>query len=470
MDDRNEDRPALPADTTPEGTPDSSGERSAARFDPQRRRILAGSAAGGLALVSHRLGARAAPATGELPPPHSSGIDHIVVVMMENRSFDHFLGWVPGADGVQGGLSFTDAEGAVATTHPLAPDYQGCAYADPAHGYKSGRTQANGDAMDGFLLTQPTGDHFPIGYYGSADLPFYAGCAANWTICDRYFSGILASTWPNRIYMHAGQTDRISNDAAPCKLPTIWDRLADAGIAGRYYFTDLPFTAIWGPKLLQYSERVTGFYEAAAAGTLPAVSFVDPRFGGEGDGSSADDHPLADIRAGQAFLNQIYEALIRSPQWSRTLMIINYDEWGGFFDHVPPPYAAVSESDLAAGNDGRLGIRVPCVLIGPRARRGAVSQLQLDPNSILNFICWRFGLPPLGVRADSTNLAFALDFDGPRRLHAPLFAVPPAPVSRSCQLSDAPAARRAAVAGRRDEHERELATLLKMARAAGFSA
>lgn len=437
--------------------------------DAFRRRLIQGVAGGaaGLMLGGHGVLARAG-RPGELPPPALSGIDHVVVVMMENRSFDHFLGWVPGADGVQAGLAYADANGTALETRDFAPDYQGCPWADPAHGYSSGRTQCNGEAMDGFLLTQPVGDPFPVGYYTAESLPFYAGCAAHWTICDQYHSGILASTWPNRIYMHSGQTDRISNEERPCHLPTVWDHLADAGLSGRYYFTDLPFLAIWGAGQLRYCERIPAFFEAAAAGSLPSVSYVDPRFLGEGNGSAADDHPFADIRAGQAFLNEIYEALIRSPQWERTLLVINYDEWGGFFDHVSPPYAPVSQADIDAGNDGRLGIRVPCVLIGPRVHRGTVCKLPLDPNSILNFISWRFGLPTLGVRGESTNLAYALNFGAPPQRRAPSFFVPPAPVGRACDISEAPAANRAEVQRRRDASEAELAMLRRMAERYGY--
>jgi phospholipase C len=113
-------------------------------------------------------------------------------------------------------------------------------------------------------------------------------------------------------------------------------------------------------------------------------------------------------------------------------MIINYDEWGGFFDHVPPSYAPVSAAERTLGNDGRLGCRVPCVLIGPRARRGHVEHMQLDPNSILNMIAWRFGFAPLGVRGGSNNIALALDFADAPNYSAPAFDVPTGPFASLC--------------------------------------
>src|SRR3546814_10270583 len=136
-------------------------------------------------------------------------------------------------------------------------------------------------------------------------------------------------------------------------------------------------------------------------------------------GLSGDDHPFADIRNGQAFLNEVYDILRRGPQWEKTLLVINYDEWGGFYDHVPPPFAPVTDAEAALGNDGRLGCRVPCVIIGPQARRGHVEHTQFDPNSILNMIAWRFGFDPLGARGDSNNLARALNFSAAPEVETP---------------------------------------------------
>lgn len=380
------------------------------------------------------------PAGKTLPKPEDTGIDHIVMLMMENRTFDHMLGWVPGADGVQSGLKFKNIEGKTIETFRLSTDtaygFQGCGWADPDHGYNGGRIHFAEGKLDGWLLTDDTKnnpeDKFPLGYYTGEDLPFFKGVSEQWTVCDRYFHGILASTFTNRIYQHAGQTDRSGNGMEQCTLPTIWDRLAAKGLSHTYFFQDLPVSALWYQKHLNISQPVTSFLAQAAAGQLPAVSFVEPRFLGENpQGVSNDDHPVADVRDGQAFMNQIYEALINSPQWERTLFIINYDEWGGFYDHVSPPKGPVSAAE-AEFNDGRLGFRVPCLLMGPRAKKG-VCHLQLDPNSILNFITWRFGLEPIGERANwSLNLAYALDFDSPARSDKPVFDVAPGPHGRPC--------------------------------------
>src|SRR5688572_1094510 len=125
-----------------------------------------------------------------LPRPQQSGIDHIVVVMMENRSFDHMMGWVPGADGRQAGLTYTDAAGVEHSTYALAPDYQGCGHPDPDHSYDGGRVEFNNGACDGWLRAGEN-DVYSIGYYTEPDLPFFAGAARDWTICDRFFSSLM---------------------------------------------------------------------------------------------------------------------------------------------------------------------------------------------------------------------------------------------------------------------------------------
>ena len=131
----------------------------------------------------------------ELPNPSSSGIDHIVVVTMENRSFDHLMGWLPKADGKQAGLTFLDPQSVPYSTHQLSGDNTGCPHPDPDHSYSGARVEYNGGAMNGFLL-DTSNDVFCIGYYGDQDIPFYANLARSYTTCDRYFVSILGPTFP----------------------------------------------------------------------------------------------------------------------------------------------------------------------------------------------------------------------------------------------------------------------------------
>ncbi len=325
-----------------------------------------------------------------LPDPASSGIDHIVLVTMENRSFDHFLGWVRDSEGLPPGIRLSDAFGDVHPMFPLATaagyGFASCGWADPDHSYQGGRTHLADGRRNGWLLTPDTsktrGDRLPIGYFREQDLDFYRVAAAEYTVCDYYFSGILSETYPNRLYLHSGQTDRLDNSVLTSSLPTIWDRLAARSVSAAYYYHDVPFTALYGTRYTALTQPIEQFHAQAAAGTLPAFSMVDPRFGGAAKGTSNDDHPHSDVRNGQAFLGRVYEALRSGPGWDRTLMIVVYDEWGGFFDHVEPHRRVVSAEEATLGNDGRLGFRVPCLLLGPRVRRGSVSRFPFDPSSI----------------------------------------------------------------------------------------
>jgi phospholipase C len=381
--------------------------------------------------VTATLGASAfGPAAFAARPRHPR-FDHVVVVMMENRSFDHLLGWLPGADGRQAGLTYLDAAGAPHATHSLAPDFQGCGRSDPDHSYAGGRVELNGGACDGWLRAGAN-DDYAIGYYNQADLPFLGRAVPHWTTFSRYFAPILSETYPNRIYQHAGQTDRIVNSTHLSRLPTIWDRLAEKGRRGRYYFSDVPFLALWGPKYVPITRPISSFYADAAAGRLPDVAYVDPRFIDEGKGTSRDDHPHADIRNGEAFMNRIYEAVTRSPNWPRTVLIFNFDEWGGFFEHVPPTAAPISTSDGLAGNqDGLRGFRVPCLLVSPFARRRHIATRVYDHTSILRMIESRWSLHSLTVRSRTANdLGHELAIKP--NLSAPHYTVPRGPFGGAC--------------------------------------
>ena len=194
-----------------------------------RRAFLAGGASTAAAFTC-----RASRLLAELPDglrPRRSSFRHVVVVTMENRSFDHLLGWVPGADGRQEGLAYTDARGLPHATRRLAPDFQGCGHPDPDHSWEGGRVAYAGGACDGWLRAG-TNDDYAIGYYTGDDLPFLGRAALDWTVCDRYFAATMGPTFPNRLYLNAGATDRISNTGTLCTLPTIWDRLAGAGLEG----------------------------------------------------------------------------------------------------------------------------------------------------------------------------------------------------------------------------------------------
>jgi phospholipase C len=407
-----------------------------------RTASTAGLAAGlGLVLDPDTIVAEAArkQRQARIPSPRTMPIDTFVVLMMENRSFDHYLGWLPGADGRQAGLQFTDKHGARHDTHRLVDFYQSCGFLDPDHSWEGGRTQLDGGRMDGFLRADS--DAFAIGYYGEHDLPFTPSNAKAFTAFDRFFCSILSSTYPNREYMHAAQSYGRQDNSYPYNSSqlgfpdtTIFNLLSRAGVSNHYYYTDIPVSALWGTAGLGRSSQVQFFYEQAAAGKLPAVSFVDPAFLGEDQGTSGDEHPLADVRVGQAFMSDIVHAFMESPQWKRGALFCVYDEWGGFFDHVVPPRVP----DLRASGDlsrdfGQMGFRIPAVLVSPYARRGHVDHSIYGFESILKMIRYRFGLPPLTPRdLFANNIAAAFDFASPPRLDPPDLPTPPHIFAKQC--------------------------------------
>lgn len=401
-------------------------------------RRVAGAASG--AALTAALTETSPIAAQTLPSPSTSQIDHIVVVMMENRSFDHLLGWLPGANGRQAGLSYLDSSGEAHPTSQLTT-FVGCSHPDPDHSYAGGRSEYDDGKMDGWLRTT-TNDTFSIGYYTEEQLPFFSALARNFTTLDNYFASILGPTFPNRIFQHAAQTDRLSNTLDISTLPTIWDTLAAAGVSNKYYYSNVPFLALWGLKYLGISALYADFLADAAAGTLPAVSFVDPRFTILDDGGGNDDHPHADLRAGEAFLGQVYNAVTRGPKWANTVLVINRDEWGGFFDTVTPPRVIAPndvDTDLVNGN-ALLGCRVPVVVVSPFTRGNTatprINSVLYDHTSVLKLIEWRFGVPSLTSRDASSevgNLAQALNFANPDTSVPALPVVPP-PIPTPCGL------------------------------------
>jgi phospholipase C len=253
--------------------------------------------------------------------------------------------------------------------------------------------------------------------------------ARRFTVMDRHHASLLGPTFPNRMYLYSAQSEGLTTSPVPVELgmysaPTILDVLARAGVATAEYFVDLPTALLWGPRMFPFVRRIDAFFDDASAGTLPNVTFVTPQFGGP---YRTDDHPHGDIELGQRFIDAIFTAFARSPQWQRGMFVLVYDEWGGFFDHVRPPVvpdARSSQNDL--DNFGQLGFRVPSIVASPYARRGYVDHNLYDHTSILRFLEWRFlGAPAQGTgrRGDhwfltkrdryANNFGATLRFDHP---------------------------------------------------------
>ncbi len=353
-------------------------------------------------------------------PARDAPIDHVVVLMMENRSFDHYLGWLGDDETyLEAGRRrygrrfrvkattrrfYRTPDGTIASTYALTRSgepnpYRGCGHPDPGHGWNAGRVQRD----RGFLAAGSGNDEYALGYFTAGDLPFYDRLTRRFTVLDRCHCSILGPTFPNREYLHSAQSGGIKTNALPFEVgypqgftwPTIWDRLTAAGVPCRYYYVDLPVTLLWGTRLLPLSRPAAEYFTDAAAGQLPNVVFLDPGFTSE---LRTDEHPHGDVRDGQRLVYNYLKAFVESPHWERGLFILTYDEWGGFFDHVRPPRLPDDRrSGVDAEDFGQAGFRVPARLISPWARPGFVDHVPYDHTSILRFIEWRFlGAPPHG--------------------------------------------------------------------------
>jgi len=404
-----------------------------------RREFLRSMAAGGLLAATWPRGLRAADYVGKVTstldntanlvtsilnhPSSVSPIDTVVILMMENRSFDHYLGWLAtdeayleaGRSRYGAGFSvdgqvdqeFVDpATGELVATYHLPEragqqdPWRGCGHPDPGHGPVQGRAQRD----QGFLATDSGNDVFALGYFAGDDLPIYAPLARSFTIFDRYHAALLSSTYPNRLYLQSAQCGEDMDPPLPLNevgfdWPVIWDRLLAAGVSCANYFVDLPSSLFFGPRALPILRPFADFFVDAAAGTLPHVVLLDPSFI---SGLRTDDHPIGDMRVAQAFVANVVRALVHSPQWSRMALFVTYDEWGGFFDHVAPPIVPddrASPVDLM--NFGQAGFRVPTFMVSPYALPGFVDHRRYDHTSILRFLEWRFlGAPPEGPDGD----------------------------------------------------------------------
>jgi phospholipase C len=390
-------------------------------------------AAGACGPMSNRCAGGPQPPADGVASAQLAAVDTIVVLMLENRSFDNFLGGLKldpsyrGAaslDGVTGDERLFNEAGAPMSLLRM----EGNGAVDPKHDWVSSRKAFNGGRNDGFLLPNPgVHQNEVLSYYASGDVPFMHALAREFTVCDRWFSSVMGPTWPNRFYLHAATADGHKTNL-PMGLsppPTVWERMADrCWTAKNYYSSRLPWYSLAFPaKSFSGNDAVTPetldhFYADAAAGSLPNLAIIDPDF------EANDGHPPHDLALCEAFVSSIYRALAESPQWSRSLLVVVFDEHGGFYDHVPPP-----ETEDPRPEFRQLGFRVPAIVAGPLARRGAVVSTPFEHVSIAATLKSRFGIASLGRRMDVANdLSSCLD---PAAVVAPAPLLPTVAVSES---------------------------------------
>ncbi len=344
-----------------------------------------------------------------------AGIDHVIVLMMENRSFDHYFGArklvegqaINGLMGDEKNLNVDLMPVTVFETDEFEPK-------DPPHEWEACHNQFNLGDNNGFVFenekANPGFGAQAMGYHVREHLPALYGLADNFTLCQRWYASVMGPTWPNRYYMHAGSSGGGKTNFPSPFLKTLWHRCDDAGITSRIYWSDVPWVAgafpliptVWGKLAdgvggfsldsLTNPNNMQRFFKDCASGDLPNFAVIDPGF------TSNDDHPSHNIQLGQILIGAIYKALATSPAWNKTLFVITYDEHGGFYDHVAPPETIDGEPEFT-----QMGFRVPSLVIGPSVRRGCVSDVQFEHCSIGKTLMTRFGIAPLNDRMAQAN-------------------------------------------------------------------
>jgi phospholipase C len=381
--------------------------------------------------------------------PELANIDHIIIVMMENHSFDNYLGMLPyrvpalggrvdgfpvlGSDSVPVATQ-TDSKGA---SHRAFPMTTPCQPGAVSQSWDASHQAWHQGAMDGFLVgSSPAA----MGYWDDTTLPFYYSLAAQFPVCDRYFSSTLCQTYPNRVFsMAATAAGLISTDTPPPTVTPanghIFDVLTSHGIDWADYYASLPspglFGAVWAAQqqgthlfgpLGSVPATVAAFSAVCNSGMLAPVVMV------ETDYQYASEENAQDVQSGETFVAGVLNALMRSPSWARSLLIFTYDEHGGYYDHVAPP-AVLNPGDgshpsainLYGDDYTSLGIRVPAVVVSPWAKAGFTSHTVYEHCSILATIERKWNLPALTYRdANANHFGDCLVSSGP----AP-FATPP---------------------------------------------
>jgi phospholipase C len=373
----------------------------------------------------------ASPVAAEPARATSTPIEHFVVVMQSNHSFDNYFGTYPGADGIPAGTCMRlskDNSGTGGCVRPFRLGNQSPDHLD--HGPATQRAQYADGRMDGFVSAyQEKGldGTKAMGYYDATDLPYYWNVAENYTLFDQFFSSAATGSHRNRFYWVAGVPTPGSSERVPPggygTIPTIFDRLQQAGVPWKFYVENYDpkitlRTRGTGPRagqttrvpLLNYARflddpalfgrivDLSQYYVDLRDGTLPAVAYVAP--------SGSGENPPSRVQAGQSLVRKMTTGLAKSRYWPRSALLWTYESWGGWYDHVSPP---------KVDNDG-LGFRVPALLVSAYSRRGHIEHTQLDHTAVLKFIEDNWHVAPLGERdSHSARITGAFDFASPPR-------------------------------------------------------
>ncbi|HEV2372070.1 MAG TPA: alkaline phosphatase family protein [Streptosporangiaceae bacterium] len=393
-----------------------------------------------------------------------SSIQHVVHLMLENRSFDHMLGFLysdsgnvsPAGqpfEGLTGQESNPDPAGAAVPVFKINPADPGCYFmpgADPGEGYANTHSQLFGtdrppgkpgatnqgfvtnfdatiayDQRAGRSVRAGTTPASIMGAFTPQALPILSGLARGFAVCDHWFASVPTETFPNRAFACAATSQGHMNDGCSSyTVRSIFGLLSEHNLAWKIYgYSQEPLTRKNFPDTTSAPDANFGtfatFTADAAAGQLPAYAFLEPSWGSSGN----SQHPNYDVSLGERLIHDVYYALRSGPGWDQTLLFITYDEHGGCFDHVTPPVGAVAP-DNSPGEFGfdfsRFGVRVPAVLVSPLIAAGTVyrvaaGSMPLDHTSVLKTVETRWGLPALTRRdAAAPDVGDVLTLSAPR--------------------------------------------------------
>jgi len=408
-------------------------------------------------------------------PTSALPFEHIVVVMMENHSFDNLLGALAHSGQPKAhGLKF-DRAGVARNWNPNKNGERVHSFEIPTtaqapsvnQSWNATHTQIDGGLMDGFVRSVENDE--PMGYWTEDVLPFAYSFARTFTLANRWFCSAPCQTYPNRRFLMAGtaygdiSTSNESLLDPPPPNGTIFDRLHAYEISWKNYFTDLPQTGIIPSTIENYPSNlapIAQFLADCKTGNLPSVSFVDPEFGaltdiggplsavpgieaitGKLNTTGGDEESEQNMSYGEYWAYQIVTAVLQSPAWAQTLLIYTYDEHGGYYDHVPPP-AAIPPDEIppelqpgdTPGGYNIYGPRVPAIVASPYSKPNAVTNVVHDHTSVLATIESKWNLPALTYRdANAKTVLDFLDLEKASFMEPPALVEPPLPTEAATE-------------------------------------
>lgn len=372
-------------------------------------------------------------------------IKHVVVLMLENQSFDRMVGLVPGVDGVNVAMLRSNPNSATGVSVLQNPSTQPRMDFDPPHDYDDVISQIAGSGVpcsgfvDTFLKNHSTGNPQEImAYYDSATLPALEDLAISFVICDRWFSSVPGPTWANRFFVNSGTS--LGHIDMPSIVhfdpaihlydePTVFQRISEAGKRWLIYFEDFSQTTLMTQQLLyaaNYRSMLAFEVDCKDEANFPDYVFLEPKFFWPAEN---DQHPTSDIRRGDALISSVYNTIRQNEAlWNSTLFVVLYDEHGGFYDHVDPRESSYQAKAVPPDSNKTpegfafdlFGLRVPAVLVSPWLDSGVLHGIY-DHTSLLKYLTAKWGLGPLGNRtATANNFADELVWRASPKTDAPM--------------------------------------------------